>query len=94
MYFAQLDLGPLAVASAQPETAVSVWPTPTHETLWIANAPGTTATRLDALGRPALAVPLTAGAATLDVRALPAGVYLLWFTDAAGRRGVRRVIRD
>ncbi len=52
-------------------------PNPAHHTATLTGAPGATATLLDGLGRTVRTAPLTQGAATLDVRGLPAGLYVV-----------------
>ncbi|MBC7448315.1 MAG: hypothetical protein H7330_09675 [Hymenobacteraceae bacterium] len=53
-------------------------PNPARTTVQLTGAPGATATLLDGLGRVVGTAPVSpAGTATLDVRALPAGLYLL-----------------
>jgi hypothetical protein len=69
------------------ETAVnfSLFPNPAHETVRLTCAGATAATLRDAMGRVVRTIALTEGAATLDVRDLPAGVYFV-STGATTRR--------
>ena len=84
----------LSAAGAGP--GISVWPNPTSGALHVE----TTAagplylTLLDAVGRPVrtLAVADARRATVLDVRGLPAGLYLLRGQPAAGSSFVRRVV--
>ena len=60
----------------QPQLTLT--PNPARTTVQLTGAPGPTATLFDALGRPVGTAPITpTGAATLDISALPAGLYLL-----------------
>ncbi|MBC7448860.1 MAG: SBBP repeat-containing protein [Hymenobacteraceae bacterium] len=52
-------------------------PNPAHHTATLTGASGSTATLLDGLGRTVRTVPLSQGAATLDLRGLPAGLYVV-----------------
>ena len=67
---------PLAL-TASPETATfSLWPNPAHATVQLCGAPRAAVTLRDGLGRTIRTAVLDAtGAATLDVRTLPAGIY-------------------
>ena len=63
-------------AGDQPQLTLT--PNPARTTVQLTGATGPTATLLDGLGRVVGTAAITpAGAATLDVRALPAGLYLL-----------------
>lgn len=80
----------LSGTTGLPETAapagLMLFPNPARTTVQLAGAPGATATLLDGVGRRVRTVPVSAaGTATLDVRALPAGLYLLR-AGAATRR--------
>ncbi|RZK51724.1 MAG: T9SS type A sorting domain-containing protein, partial [Hymenobacter sp.] len=79
----------LAVAAPAATAArTSAWPVPAREVLHVAPDPGAQpqlAELLDALGRPVLRQVLTGGAEfTLPTAGLPAGLYLLRVTYAAG----------
>jgi hypothetical protein len=52
-----------------------LWPNPAHETVYLTGAPGASLTLFDALGRAIATATVTNGAATLEVRHLPAGIY-------------------
>ena len=81
-----------AVGVARETTAalLCLSPNPAHETVQLTGAPGPTATLLDALGRTVRTVPLTAGAATLDVADLTAGLYIVRAGSATRRLVVER----
>ena len=74
-------------SSDQPQLTLT--PNPARTTVQLTGATGPTATLLDGLGRVVGTAAITpAGAATLDVRALPTGLYLL----RAGGRARRLVV--
>lgn len=79
--------------TAANEAAAQVWPNPASGTLHIAlaTAESTTLTLLDALGRPVLTQAVATPEATLDVRHLPAGVYVLR-GQQGGQAFTRRVV--
>ncbi len=75
-------LARLSGTTGLPETAeqpaLTLFPNPARTTVQLTGATGATAALLDGLGRRVRTVPVSPeGAATLDVRALPAGLYLL-----------------
>ena len=78
-FIAGFTPSPLAVAAATSAAAAfTLAPNPARETVRLTGATGAaTATLLDGLGRVVRRVPLAAGAATLDVRGLPAGLYVV-----------------
>jgi hypothetical protein len=81
-FVAALGTGALAAApSAASQQGLRVYPNPAHGTATVQQPTGTTPlplTLLDALGRPVRRYPAPAGhEATLDLRSLPAGVYVL-----------------
>lgn len=79
----------LSTATGLPESATTptfaLAPNPAHATATLTGANAKTATLLNALGRVVRTVSLSAGAATLDVRGLPAGLYLVRAGGAARR---------
>jgi hypothetical protein len=69
--------------------APTLSPNPAHHTATLSGAvPGAALTLRDALGRVVLTTTAdaTTGTATLDVRALPAGLYVLTGAGRAARR--------
>lgn len=94
-----LDAGVLATTNAQAENATAVWPVPTQATVHLALAAAALPQQvelLDGLGRRVLTQPVAARSSTLtlDVAALPAGVYALRVHYAQGPPVVRRVVRQ
>lgn len=86
--------GVLTTAPAATVAATNAWPVPAHGTLHLrldAAAQPRQASLLDALGRPVLTQAVSRAEATLDVRHLPAGVYLLRVQYAQGM-ATRRVV--
>lgn len=76
---------PLAVADEAATPAFTLAPNPAHTAATLTGAPGSTAILLDGLGRVVRTVPLTNGAATLDMRGLVAGLYVVRCGGAARR---------
>ncbi len=75
----------LSEALSSPAFTLAPNPTRTTATLTGLSPNETTATLFDGLGRAVQTVPLSAGAATLDVRGLPAGLYTVRIGAAARR---------
>jgi len=81
------------------ELRFSVWPNPATDVLHIESGTRLQQIRLlDMRGREAAPPqPSATGGeerATIDVSALPSGLYLLQITDAEGRKGVQKVIKQ
>ena len=87
-YLASLVDFPLATPADLPGVRFTLFPNPAHHTAALTGATAPTATLLDGVGRVVRTVPVTQGAATLDVRGLPAGLY----TVRAGGRARRLVV--
>lgn len=85
LFIAGLSVQPQALASDASYPAFTLAPNPAHTTATLTGASGPTAALLDGLGRVVRTVPLAGGAATLDVRGLPAGLYLVQVGGAARR---------
>ncbi len=88
--------GPLATTTGALQTALSVYPNPTHEGQATLLVPAGTAAGqvqiIDALGRLVRQQPLTAGGnTTLKLAGLPAGVYLVR-VQAGQEQATRRLI--
>ncbi len=77
--------GPTGVAAAAPTAAFSLYPNPARHTAHLSGAPGPTAVLTDGLGRTVRTVPVTAGAAELDLRGLAPGLYVVRAGGAARR---------
>ena len=76
----------LSIPAELPSVPFTLAPNPAHHTATLTGLlTEATATLFDALGRAVRTAPLSAGAATLDVRGLPAGVYVVR-AGAAARR--------
>lgn len=96
MYLAQLDAGPLGLAAedAAGNATRPLYPNPARDVVYLTATPGATSRLLDPLGRVVLTAALPAGAATLDVRALPAGLYWLTLVEPGGRCRTQRVVKE
>ena len=85
IFLARLS-GTTGLPEAPDQPALTLTPNPARTTVQLTGAAGPTATLLDGLGRMVGSAPVTpAGTATLDVRALPAGLYLVRAGGAARR---------
>ncbi len=87
-FFARLSPAPLGLVAGAAAAPLTLIPNPAHETVRLTGIPPSTpATLYDALGRVVRTVPLTQGTATLDLRGLAPGLYLV----RAGQQ-VRRLV--
>jgi len=94
-----LDGSVLSKANAQAEGGTSIWPVPAEAVVHVALAAPAQPQQvqlLDGLGRVVLAQPVAAGSTslTLNIAALPVGVYALRVQYAQGGAVVRRVVRQ
>jgi uncharacterized delta-60 repeat protein len=92
-----LDASVLAKATAQNEIGTVVWPVPSTTEVYVALAAQAQQVQLlDAVGRVVLSQPAAAGgkSLTLNIAALPMGVYALRVQYAQGGTVVRRVVRQ
>ena len=86
LFLARLAASPTATAGpAAAAPAFAGYPNPAREAVRLSGAAGTLAALLDALGREVRRQPLVAGAATLDLRGLPAGLYAVQCGGATRR---------
>ncbi len=70
---------------SSPNTSFTLAPNPAHHTATLTGAAGATAILLDGLGRTVRTVPLTQGTATLDLRGLAPGLYVVRAGETARR---------
>ena len=87
---------PTATRPDQQALNWDAYPNPATDALTIALPAGTTANAelLDALGRPVRQQPLSGPTSTLDLRTLPAGLYLLRLRTPQGYTAGRSIIRQ
>ena len=76
-FLARLGNNTTGLSSEFSTPAFILNPNPARETVQLSGLPSATAILLDALGRTVRTVSLIQGAATLDVRGLPAGLYVV-----------------
>jgi hypothetical protein len=84
-------------ARQQANAALRLYPNPTHDgrlQVTLASAPTAELTVLNALGQVVYRSSVAAGAATLELRDLPAGMYLLQTRTKAGEVATARFVRD
>lgn len=85
-FLARVNFIPVGLPDVSPNSpGLTLAPNPAHHNVQLNGASALTATLLDALGRTVRTVALSAGATTLDVRGLPAGLYTVR-AGAATRR--------
>ncbi len=92
-----LDPNVLTVTAPHQGPTFAAYPVPAHQQLHLALDAAARPQQVqlrDALGRPVLTQAVAAAALTLDVAALPAGVYLLRVQYAGGETSTRRITKE
>ncbi len=77
IYIAQLGIGPNGLPTQSSALPLTLAPNPAHHTATLSGATAPTATLIDGLGRVVRTWPLAPGPSTLDLRGLPAGLYVV-----------------
>ena len=88
-------LGPVGLSAISQLENIRLYPNPAQSTLYIDHdVPGNRVEVINAVGQVILSTTLPAGTAQIDVSKLPAGLYILRFTDGTGTRGYARFVRE